>query len=555
MGKILGGHLVAKYLKEFEGISTVFGLCGGHIDSILDGFLEFKIRAIDVRHEQAAVMMAHAWSIYGNHIGVAFVTAGPGFTNAITGLVNASMDNIPLILISGTAPMKDIDKGALQDMDQRDMIRSYVKWHARCLDTRRIPEYIARAINIAKNGRPGPVFLEIPPDVLNKKIEESHVQFPNPSKHYPYIGDATGIKKAAELINEAKRPIIVGGSGVAFSNCHKELNEFIEKTNIPFILMNAGRGIIPDDHPLSLWDGGQAAILSATSQADLVISLGIRYNWLLLFGQTFPQAKHIRVDVDASEIDRNRSADIGICGDIGLVLRELNNEIKNIDRKEYLRSLKGSYLPLISSELEQRLKEATPIHPARMVEVVKNIAPKNSIFIADGGDISYFALMGLKANTKAGVLGGASGQFGCLGTGIPFAIAAKLAQPDKEVFVINGDGSFGFNAMEFDTAVRHCVKINCVISNDKAWGMIKHGQEISYGCERISCSELTPAHYEKVVEALGGHGEFVETHEELEPAIKRAIESNKPSCVNVLTDPTVTSPATLLLAGSLKEKE
>ena len=160
--------------------------------------------------------------------------------------------------------------------------------------------------------------------------------------------------------------------------------------------------------------------------------------------------------------------------------------------------------------------------------------------------------MGLKANTRGGVLGSASGQFGCLGTGIPFGIAAKLAQPEQEVFVINGDGSFGFNAMEFDTAIRHGVKITCVISNDRAWGMIKHGQELNYGSDRVYCSELRSAHYEGIVKALGGHGEFVEKHEELEPALKRAMASDKPSCVNVLTDPTVTSPVTLLFSDSLK---
>ncbi len=552
MGKIYGGHLVSKFLKEIERISTVFGLCGGHIDSILDGLFEHKIRAIDVRHEQAAVMMAHAWSIYGNHVGISLVTAGPGFTNALTGLVNAFLDNVPLVLISGTAPIKDVDKGALQDMDQLDMIRSYVKWGARCMETARIPEYLSKAINIAKSGRPGPVFLEFPPDVLNKKIEESEIIYPNPSSKYNYMGPMKDIKKAAELINNAKRPLLIAGSGIAYSNCQDELIEFIEKTNIPFALMNAGRGTIPDEHPLSLWDGGQTAILTAASQADLVISLGIRYNWLLLFGQIFPQAKHIRVDIEPSEINMNRVSDVGIAGDIGLVLRQLVKEVKKVDRKEYVRELKDSYSSLISGELEQRQKTSTPIHPARLVEVVKNIAPRDSIFIADGGDISYFALMGLKANTRGGVLGSASGQFGCLGTGIPFGIAAKLAQPEQEVFVINGDGSFGFNAMEFDTAIRHGVKITCVISNDRAWGMIKHGQELNYGSDRVYCSELRSAHYEGIVKALGGHGEFVEKHEELEPALKRAIASDKPSCVNVLTDPAVTSPVTLLFSDSLK---
>lgn len=319
-------------------------------------------------------------------------------------------------------------------------------------------------------------------------------------------------------------------------------------------MVNAGRGVLPDDHPCSIWDGGQTGILTALSQADLVISLGVRYNWLFLYGQTFPQARHIRVDIDPAEIDRNRPSDIGIAGDVGLVLKELIKHVRTANKKNYLKQLKDSYLPLISKEIEDRNKKTNPIHPARMVQEIRSIAPEHSIFIADGGDISYFALMGLRAYSKAGVLGAASGLFGCLGTGIPFAIAAKLAQPDKEVFVINGDGSFGFNAMEFDTAIRHNVKITCVISNDKGWGMIKHGQKLNYGSDRTCCSVLRAAHYEKIVEALGGHGEFVTMEQELNPALSRALKSTKAACVNVLTDDTVTSPVTLLLAGSLKSR-
>ena len=552
MGEIYGGHLVAKYLKEVEGIATVFGLCGGHIDRILDGFLEYGVKMIDVRHEQAAVMMAQAWSIFRSQPGICLVTAGPGFTNSLTGLVNAYLDNAPVVLLSGTAPVRDWEKGALQDMKQSDMIKSVVKWSGVCYDAKRIPEYLSKAIRHAVSDRPGPVFLELPPDILNIKVSEEEVPLPKKGDRvYKSVPDPAAIKEAASLINASEKPIIIGGSGIGFSDCDKELLNLVDKTGIPFMLLNTGRGAIPDEHPLSLWDGGQIGLLTALPQADLVITLGLRFNWLLMHGEGFPQAKLVRVDIDPTEIDRNRSSDVGLVGDIGLSLRELNKLVRQRDLSGWMKTLRDAYLPLIADEIAQRERTTEPIHPARLVEQVKKATQDNAIYMIDGGDTSYFASVGLRANEKSAVISAAAGLFGCLGTGVPFGIGAKVARPDKMVVVISGDGSFGFNAMEFDTAVRHNIPFVCVIFNDQAWGMIKHGQEMAYGRERVVSSELGLVHYEKVVEAVGGYGELVKKDDEIVPAIKRAIDSGKPACVNVLTDPTVTSPATLLLVGGL----
>jgi len=552
MGEIYGGHLVAKYLKEVEGIATVFGLCGGHIDRILDGFLEYGVKMIDVRHEQAAVMMAQAWSIFRSQPGICLVTAGPGFTNSLTGLVNAYLDNAPVVLLSGTAPVRDWEKGALQDMKQSDMIKSVVKWAGVCYDAKRIPEYLSKAIRHAVSDRPGPVFLELPPDILNIKVSEEEVPLPKKGDRvYKSVPDPAAIKEAASLINASEKPIIIGGSGIGFSDCDKELLNLVDKTGIPFMLLNTGRGAIPDEHPLSLWDGGQIGLLTALPQADLVITLGLRFNWLLMHGQGFPQAKLVRVDIDPTEIDRNRSSDVGLVGDIGLSLRELNKLVRQRDLSGWMKTLRDAYLPLIADEIAQRERATEPIHPARLVEQVKKATQDNAIYMIDGGDTSYFASVGLRANEKSAVISAAAGLFGCLGTGVPFGIGAKVARPDRMVVVISGDGSFGFNAMEFDTAVRHNIPFVCVIFNDQAWGMIKHGQEMAYGRERVVSSELGVVHYEKVVEAVGGYGELVKKDDEIIPAIKRAVDSGKPACVNVLTDPTVTSPATLLLVGGL----
>jgi acetolactate synthase-1/2/3 large subunit len=546
MSEIYGGHLVAKYLKEVEGVDTVFSLSGGHIDRIYDGFLDFGIRLIDVRHEQAAAMMAHAWSIITGQPGLCLVTAGPGFTNALTGLVNAYQENAPMVLISGTAMVRQRGLGALQDIKQSDMIKSTVKWYDTCFDVKRIPEYVSTAFRHAVSGRPGPVYLELPPDILNVQVETDVLTWPQKGgvvhKSQP---DPSPLDAAAELINKAKKPLIIGGSGVGLSRCDEELQRFVDTTGIPFVLINAGRGTISDEHPLSLWDGGLMAILTALGQADLVLALGVRFNWPLMFGRIFPQAKLVRVDIDATEIDRNRIADVGLVGDVGLALKELNHRVERREHTAWRQGLWKTYMPMIKGEMEARGKPSYPIHPARLVAQVRQAVGDDAIYVVDGGDTSYYGIVGLRARERASVLHAAGGQFGCLGTGIPFALAAKAARPDKTVVVISGDGSFGLNAMEFCTAVRHSLPFLCVVNNDGAWGMIKHGQQLRYGNDRVFGSELGTIHYEKVAEALGGYGERVEKDADIIPAVERALASGKPACVNVLTDPTVMSLAGL----------
>jgi acetolactate synthase-1/2/3 large subunit len=553
MADLYGGHVVAKYLREVEEVGAVFSLSGGHIDRIYDGFHEYRVRLIDVRHEQAAAMMAHAWSIYRDSPGVCLVTAGPGFTNTLTGIVNAYQENAPVVVLSGTSPLRDRGLGALQEINQIDMIKSTVKWHGVCLDAKRIPEYLFTAFRQAVSGRPGPVFLELPPDILNVTVKDEQLVWPKKGGKTPKPGaDPELIQPAADLINQAQKPFMIAGSGVGLSGCDDELKKFVDITGIPFALISTGRGTLPDDHPLSLWDGGLIGILTAFSQADLVIGLGIRFNWLLMYGQAFPQAKLVRIDIDSAEIDRNRAAEVGLVGDLGLTLAQLNKVVARKDHSTWRKSLSEAYMQMIQEEINARRTPSDPIHPARMVAQVREAVGDEAIYIVDGGDTSYYGLTTLRATGRAGVLGAASGQFGCLGTGVPFALAAKAARPDKKVIVINGDGSFGLNAMEFDTAVRHDLPIVCVINNDCAWGMIKHGQELCYGSDRVCGSELGAVHYEKVVEALGGYGELVEKDEDLIPAVRRALDSGKPACINVMTDPCVVSPATLQFVEGFK---
>jgi acetolactate synthase-1/2/3 large subunit len=552
MAMILGGHMVGKYLKEVEKVDTVFCLSGGHIESILDSFTQYKIRAIDVRHEQAAAMMAEAWSIYSGKPGVCLVTAGPGFTNAVTGIANAYLDNAPLVVLCGRHPLRDDLKGALQEINQMDIIKPITKWAATCYDTKRIPEYLSLAFRHAVVGRPGPVFLELPPDILGVKIPEEKAPMQTRMTHkYTVHPDEWDLKQAAEIINAAKKPLFMGGSGVGLSCCGIALNQFIERTGFPFFLMNFGRGELPDNHPLSLWDIGNVGLQLGITQADVIVAAGLRFNWLLQSGAIIPsQTKVIRIDIDPHEIDRNRVADVGLVGDTTSVLNQLLPLIKRGDHSAWLKTLRAASHAFIEPEFKLREAPSSPIHPIRLVAQIQKALGDDTVYVIDGGDTAYFGLVGFTSKEKAGVISANAGLLGCLGTGIPFAMAAKLARPDKKVLLFQGDGSFGFNAMEFDTMVRHNIPVVCVVNNDTAWGMIKHGQEL--GCDRLQCSELGERHYEKMVEGLGGYGEFVTKDEDIIPAIKRAFDSGKPSCINVMTDPTVTSPATPLLYQSLK---
>jgi len=553
MGDIHGGHIVARYLKEIEGVDTVFSISGGHILPLLDGCLEHDIRVIDVRHEQAAAMMAHGWSIYKGRPGVCMVTAGPGFTNTLTGVANAYHEGAPMVVLSGVGSIRELDKGALQDVNQVDMIKPVTKWTGKCHQVARIPEYLATAFMHAVTGRPGPVYLELPPDILFPSIGEAQISFP--VKRGAVIAASPGeglVEKAAELLNNAEKPLLVGGDGICWSDADAELLELVEKAGIPTLLLNNARGAIPDEHPLSLWRGGFAGLIAALSMADVVLAVGIRFNWLLNYGDYVANAKVIRVDIDPVEVNRNRVADVALVGDAGAVLRQLNRTVKERDRSGWLDTLAGIQATMSEGDRKQMETPTDPIHPFRLMHQLRQVAGDDAVYIIDGGDTVYFGLIALRASMKAGVI--ANGlQFGSLGIGMPFAMAAKLARPDKKVILVSGDASFGFNAIEFESAARHCIPVVSVICNDQAWGSAKHTQELYYAIDRVCGTELGVVHYERMVEALGGYGEFVTRDEEIAPAIERALQSGKPACVNVITDPTVTSLSTHMYAKSLKD--
>ena len=375
----------------------------------------------------------------------------------------------------------------------------------------------------------------------------------HPARKYTSHPDDAELAAAAEIINGAKKPLFIGGTGVGFSACADCLGAFIEKSGIPFQLLNYGRGELPDNHPLSLTDIGSVGLMTAIQQADVIVAAGLRFNWILQSGAIIPAAtKVVRIDIDPHEIDRNRTADAGLVGDAASVLGRLVPLVEKKDHGAWISTLKSASRSLLDYEIRMRENPSDPIHPIRLASRIYEHLGDDVLYVADGGDTVYFGLTGFLSRHRAGVIGTSSGLLGCLGTGIPFAMAAKLARPEMRVLLFNGDGSFGFNSMEFDTMVRHGINVVCVINNDCAWGMIKHSQELSIGKERLQCAELGMRHYEKMVESLGGHGELVTKDEEIIPALERAFASEKPACINAVTDPTVTSPATPLFYQSLK---
>lgn len=552
MAMVCGGDLFVKALKR-EGVKYIFTLCGGHISPIYNACINEEIEIIDVRHEQVAAHAAAGWARVTGEPGVAVVTAGPGVTDSVTGVAEAFIAGCPLIEFGGRAPLAEFEIGSLQDMDQVRLMEPITKWAKTVYEARRIPEYVSTAFRKAKSGTPGPVYLECPVDVLLMQgVEQTTVVFPEDyyAEQEP-SGHPALVKEAVELLMAAQRPIVIGGDGVFWAKADKELREFVELAQIPVQTAGFARGAVPEDHPLALARLG-------TAMADVVLALGVKFDFMLMYGRPplfSADAKFIQVGVDPEILGYNRGADIGIVGSPKTVLRQMIDEIK-ATKKAAKRSTWIDELSSIAKLVEEQSGQAygvesLPIHPARLAKEVAKFLDRDAIVVIDGGDAAagWFAPL-FQARSMGQVL--MTGALGCLGVGTGFAMAAKLAKRDKQVLIYFGDGSFGLNGMEFDTFVRHDLPVVAVISNDSAWGMVKHGQRMMYGEKRLHGTVLKPRQrYDKMVEALGGYGEYVDKIEDIKPALARAFASGLPACVNVEVDPEPISPATMALAQAL----
>ncbi|HOT43444.1 MAG TPA: thiamine pyrophosphate-binding protein [Spirochaetota bacterium] len=558
MDKMIGGRLAAEALVE-RGVKHIFTISGGHITPIYEFLENTGVKLFCVRHEQAAVFMAEAMARMTRQPAVAMVTAGPGFTNALTGIASARLANAPVILISGIVGLEMSEKLDLQDMVQLPVIQPMVKKALVCHNVERIPEFIDMAFRYAMQGRPGPVYLEIPVDVLNAKPDMAKVKTYKSTVVSKAV-DAEGASKIVDLLEQAKKPILIAGSGAWYADAGPELISFVEKTGIPAMTMAGARGLIPDTHPLCFESAlaiRPGASLVANTQADLVLFLGSRLTLFFIFGNIFnANAKFIQVDIEAEEIGRNRSVDLGVVSDIKAMVAELARIVdeRKIGAKltkqygEWVETVRAADAAGKAQAKPMWEKEGVPIHPMRLAREINDFMDReDDIVVADGGDTTTW--MGMTRTVRKAGCYLDYGLYGCLAVGIPYANAAKLLHPDKRVLLVIGDGAAGFNFMEFQTAVRNNLPIVAVVANDTLFGMIAHSQQIRLGHAIKDGTELGMVHYEKMVEALGGFGALVEKPEDIRPALEAAFKSGRTACINVMVDPATISPGSVALAN------
>jgi len=534
MSPVHGGKLAARALKE-AGVECVFTLCGGHIMPLYDGCAEQGIRVVDVRHEQAAVHAADAWArCRPGRIGVAAVTAGPGVTDGVTGIANAWRANSPILVIGGQGPFENLRRGSLQEMDHIGVVRPITKFADTVYQTHRIPEYIELAIRHAVSGLPGPAYLEIPMDVFMKGVEEDQVRIPRIRTESPRLSpDRASVREAIECLKRARRPLLMAGTSVKWSGASEVLNRFIQEIHIPCYTNGMGRGSVPPSSPEFLNRSRRTAL----ERIDCIVLAGTLLDFRMRFGQSIPEdAEIVQLEMDATLIGQNRQADAGLVGNLSnsfeMLLEEMKNGGVQLDFsawRDELRAIEDEAAGKVEAALNS---DETPIDPQRMCREVRDWLEtlEDPIVIGDGGDIVATAAKIIPVRREGAWMD--PGPLGTLGVGMPFALAAQLANPESRVVIIYGDGSFGLNGFEYDTAVRFGLPIIGVIGNDGAWGQMMRPQGAIYG--RYDATILEYTRYDKVVEALGGHGEHVEKPEDLRPALERAAASGKPALVNAI---------------------
>lgn len=530
-----GGKLAARALKK-AGVECIFTLSGGHIMPIYDGCIDEGIKIVDVRHEQAAVHAADAWARCNpGKIGVAAITAGPGVTDGVTGVANAWRASSPILVFGGQGPFSNLRRGSLQEMDHIGVMRPITKWADACYETKRIPEYIELGIRHAVSGVPGPAFLEIPMDTFMGQAEWDEVPVPPIRTAPPRLSpDRADVRAALELLKGCRKPMLMAGTSVKWSLASGAMNAFLDETHMPAYTNGMGRGTISPTSPQYL----NRSRREAMKQIDLIILAGSLLDFRLAFGKTIPAtAKIIQLDMDATLIGMNRPADVGLVGNLActfeLLLEEMKNSGTRLDFsgfRDVLRAVEVAAEKHVEAAL---YSDETPIDPQRMCREVRDwlAALGDTIVIGDGGDIVATAAKIIPVPAEGAWMD--PGPLGTLGVGMPFALAAQIAHPDKRVVIVYGDGSFGLNGFEFDTAVRFGLPIVGVLGNDGAWGQMMRPQGAVYGWDRLQATLLHRTRYDKVVEAFGGHGEHVTRPEQLRPALDRAAASGKPALVNV----------------------
>jgi acetolactate synthase-1/2/3 large subunit len=550
----IGADLVISGIRK-QGIQQIFSLNGGHISWLYKACVDYHVSILDVRHEESAAYMAYASARFTGRPAVVVVTAGPGVTNTVTGISTAYQAAVPMVVIGGRSPIPQTGMGALQEMDQVSLMRPITKMAETVLDADQIPLWINRAFRVATTGRPGPVFLEIPPELLRKEVKEVEAIEHSFVNSLPFP-DHDKVDEVIGLLASAKRPLILAGGGVFFSGASEQLRSFVEQMNIPVLTNPLNRGVFPGNHELHM--AGARSL--AMAKADLVLLLGIRLNFILAYGQPprFARDAHfIQVDIDPEEIGRNRSIDVGIQADVKNFLVALQNRMNNCTFSDQYDSWVQELHEVDGRKkivLEEQMKtEERPIHPMRLCYEVRKLLTDDTTLILDGGDILSYGRVIFTRNQPGYYVD--PGPFGTMGVGVASAIAAKSIRPHSPVIAVIGDGALGMGLMEMDTAIRHNLPIVIVVSNNAGWNIERQALGMDFGEKYQVGTTLSLTRYDRVVVELGGYGEWIDDPNEIYPALQRALSSGKPALINVHTSRDVISPDLARGLAQIPEKQ
>ncbi|MEE8397026.1 MAG: thiamine pyrophosphate-binding protein [bacterium] len=548
MTEISGGHLVAKALKN-EGVEMIFTLCGGHIIDIYDGCLDEGIKIVDVRHEQVAAHAADGYARVTGKPGVAVVTAGPGTTDAITGVANAFRAESPMVLIGGQGAQSQHQMGSLQDLPHVDMMKPITKFASTVPGTERAADMVSMAFRECFNGAPGPSFLEIPRDVLDAKVPLDKARIPQPGRYRATgksIGDPRHVEQLAQILVAAERPVVLAGSQVWTCRGAGEVKKLARTLNVPIFANGAARGTLPPGDP----NGFQLTRRYAFNKADVIVIVGTPFDFRMGYGNRLrKEATVVQIDMSYTTVGKNRDIDLGLTGDVGAILGAVADAASdgagktNHKRKAWMQELRAEEGRLYEESLPRLRSDAAPIHPLRLCYEINEFLTENTVYIGDGGDIVTFSGSVVKPRLPGHWMD--PGPLGTLGVGTAFAMASKLCQPEKEVLVLFGDGAFSLTGWDFETMVRFKLPFIGVVGNNSAWNQIRFGQISKYGPERGNVANvLSEVRFDKFATMLGGHGEHVTKAEDIAPALQRARESGLPSLINVAIDPDAYSSGT-----------
>ena len=549
---ISGGHLVAKALRN-EGIDTIFTLCGGHIIDIYDGCIDEGIRIIDVRHEQVAAHAADGYARQTRKTGCVVTTAGPGCTNAVTGIANAFRAESPILHIGGQGALTQHKMGSLQDLPHVDLMTPITKFSAGVRSTERIADMVSMACRECHNGAPGPSYLEIPRDILDAEIEFETARIPLANAYRAstnVLGDPKDIEQLAQLLSKAKRPCALFGTQVWTSDSTDDVINFIRAFNLPAYFNGSGRGTLPPGDPNHFGRTRRMAF----DNADVILIVGTPFDFRMGYGRRLSsEATVVQIDMDYRTVGKNRDISLGLSGHPGTILKAVveaagaKNGSNTIERKTWLSELQVEEINRSEKLMKLFVSDNNPIHPYRVAWEINKFITEDTIYIGDGGDVVTISAQAVQPRTPGHWMD--PGPLGTLGVGTSFSMASKLAHPDKEVVCYYGDGSFGMTAFDMETANRFGAPYIAVIGNNSAMNQIRYGQIAKYGKERGDIGNLLgDVPFSKFGEMLGGYGEEVRDPAEIAPALQRARDSvaatDKSAVINIWVDPSEYAPGT-----------